>query len=73
MMENTKFDWYGYYELADSYDNENDPAKLRTGIGRFYYSSFLESRDYILNRKLFLIELPRAVELEDSYFTGCRD
>ena len=21
----------------------------------------------------FLIELPRAVELEDSYFTGCRD
>ena len=23
--------------------------------------------------KLIRIELPRAVELEDSYFTGCRD
>ncbi len=51
---NDNFDWYGYYELANSYLNEKDIAKLRTGMGRFYYSSFLESRDFILENNLFL-------------------
>ena len=53
MLTKTKFDWRKYFELAKSYNGENDSAKLRTGIGRFYYSAFLESRDYIINRKLF--------------------
>ena len=51
---NDNFDWYGYYELANSYLHEEDIAKLRTGMGRFYYSSFLESRDFILENNLFL-------------------
>lgn len=59
MRNNKKFDWCEYYELAKSY--ENDSAKLRTGIGRFYYSSFLNSRDYIINRKLFLNEINRDI------------
>lgn len=53
-MKNHDFDWYEYYELANSYINEEDIAKLRTGMGRFYYSSFLESRDFILENKMFL-------------------
>ena len=53
-MKENNFDWYEYYELANSYSDEEDIAKLRTGMGRFYYSSFLESRDFILENNLFL-------------------
>lgn len=53
-MINEVFDWYRYYELAASYKNSEDAAKIRTAIGRFYYSSFLESRDYIFENKTFL-------------------
>jgi uncharacterized Zn finger protein len=53
-MKDNDFDWYEYYELANSYSNEEDIAKLRTGMGRFYYSSFLESRDFILENNMFL-------------------
>ena len=53
-MIDNDFDWYDYYKLADSYSKEEDIAKLRTGMGRFYYSSFLESRDFILDNKMFL-------------------
>lgn len=54
MSEKEKFDWCEYYILGKSYQNEKDRAKLRTGINRFYYSSFLKSRDFILENKLFL-------------------
>lgn len=53
-MKDSEFDWHEYYELADSYSGEEDIAKLRTGIGRFYYSSFLKSRDFILENNMFL-------------------
>lgn len=49
MTSDEKFDWYDYYLLAESFDTD-DSAKLRTGINRFYYSSFLESRG-LSNRK----------------------
>ena len=39
-MNSNNFDWYEYYELANSYSDEEDNAKLRTGIGRYYYSFF---------------------------------
>ena len=61
MSNNEKFDWYRYYEHAQSYHDETDPAKLRTGIGRFYYSSFLESRDFILENKTFLNKFNRKI------------
>ena len=66
MLNNTKFDWYKYYELAKSFENENNSAKLRTGVGRFYYSAFLESRDYIINRKLFLDKKSKKTMLSTS-------
>ena len=53
-MNSNNFDWYEYYELANSYSDEEDNAKLRTGICRYYYSSFLESRDFILENNIFL-------------------
>ena len=58
---NDNFDWYGYYELANSYLNEKDIAKLRTGMGRFYYSSFLESRDFILENNMFLNQINEKI------------
>ena len=53
MKEDKKFDWYDYYLLAESFQT-GAPAKLRTGINRYYYSSFLESRDYLIENKIFL-------------------
>ena len=47
MKHDEKFDWYNYYLLAKSFQTENT-AKLRTGINRYYYSCFLESRDYLI-------------------------
>ena len=52
-MKSDNFDWHEYYELANSFLNEEDIAKLRTGMGRYYYSSFLESRDFILENNCF--------------------
>lgn len=53
MKKDEKFDWYNYYLLAESFKTD-DPAKLRTGINRYYYSSILESRDYLIENKIFL-------------------
>lgn len=61
MANKDNFDWYEYYKLADSYSIEYDPAKLRTGIGRFYYSSFLESRDFILENNIFLNDFNKNI------------
>lgn len=66
MLNEGKFDWYNYYELAISYKNENNTAKLRTGIGRFYYSTFLESRDFIIGKKLFLDNKSKKTMLSTS-------
>lgn len=60
-MKENNFDWYEYYELANSYSDEEDIAKLRTGMGRFYYSSFLESRDFILKNGMFLNHLNEKI------------
>ncbi len=61
MSDEKKFDWFEYYKLAKSYNNEKNAAKLRTGIGRFYYSSFLESRDYILKNNIFLNKISKKI------------
>ena len=61
MSDEENFDWYEYYQLASSYSNEENKAKLRTGIGRFYYSSFLESRDYILKNHMFLDKISKNI------------
>lgn len=61
MSNEAKFDWYMYYLLAISYNNEDNSAKLRTGIGRFYYSSFLESRDFLLDNNIFLNKINKQI------------
>ena len=63
MLNNPKFQWRRYFELANSWENESNPAKLRTGIGRFYYSCFLESRDYIITKKMFLNKINKNIML----------
>ena len=66
MLNTDKFDWHEYYKLANSYNNENDSAKLRTGIGRFYYSTFLESRDFIIENELFLSKISKDIMLSST-------
>lgn len=53
MKTKEEFDWHDYYTLAESLKTEHT-AELRTGINRFYYSSFLESRDFLIKNKIFL-------------------
>ena len=54
MCDEKSFDWKEYVKLANSYMNENNPAKQRTGISRFYYSSFCSSRDLINKKETYL-------------------
>lgn len=61
LNSNEKFDWHRYFKHAASYQNEIDAAKLRTGIGRFYYSAFLESRDHIIENKIFLNNFSKRI------------
>lgn len=61
MSSYKRFDWIEYYKLAVSYKKEKDAVKLRTGIGRFYYSSFLKSRDYILENNKFIDESSKKI------------
>lgn len=56
MTKSTPFDWYNFFELANSFINSDDQAKQRTGISRFYYSAFCSSRDYINEKQIFLNE-----------------
>ena len=47
------FDWYEFYKVADSFSNSDNPAELRSGISRFYYSAFCTCRDYIIKHRLW--------------------
>lgn len=49
-----EFDWDDFYLLAESFINENNDAKLRTGINRFYFAPFCKSRDILIENNLFL-------------------
>ncbi len=53
-MSNNRFDWCDFWNLGNSYSNENDKAKLRTAISRFYFSSFCISRNHLLKNNIFL-------------------
>ena len=54
MSEQEPFDWNDFYILGNSYLTTIDPAKQRTGISRFYYSAFCNSRDMINKNKTYL-------------------
>ena len=54
MTEQEPFDWNDFYILGNSYLTTINPAKQRTGISRFYYSAFCNSRDMINKNKTYL-------------------
>jgi hypothetical protein len=66
MSKKEKFDWCDYYHLGKSYKNEDDAAKLRTGVDRFYFSSFLKSRDYLLDNRIFLGKESKEIMTSES-------
>lgn len=53
MISEEKFDWCEYYKFADSFSSSDNPAELRSGISRFYYSAFCTCRDYIIEHRLW--------------------
>ncbi len=53
MSSEEKFDWCEYYNFADSFSGSDNPAELRSGISRFYYSAFCICRDYIIEHRLW--------------------
>lgn len=53
-MINNNFEWNDFYFLAKSLMKENDIASQRTSISRFYYGCFCSSRDYVIEKELFL-------------------
>ena len=53
MSSEEKFDWCEYYNFADSLSTSDNPAELRSGISRFYYSAFCTCRDYIIEHRLW--------------------
>lgn len=56
MSKLEKFDWSKFHNLANRlYDKKNE-EKLRTGINRYYFSSFYSSRDFLIENGLFLNE-----------------
>ena len=53
MSSEEKFNWCEYYNFADSFSGSDNPAELRSGISRFYYSAFCICRDYIIEHRLW--------------------
>ena len=61
MSEEKSFDWYNFVKLANTYIDEDDPAKQRTGISRFYYGPFCSSRDLINEKQAYLNKKSRNI------------
>ena len=55
MSSEEKFDWCEYYNFANSFSSSDNPAELRSGISRFYYSAFCICRDYIIEHRLWVM------------------
>ncbi len=66
MIENEEFDWKEFTNLAVEYIDDNNPAKQRTGVSRFYYGSFCTSRDFINENKTYLNEKSKKIMTSKS-------
>ena len=40
MKQTNEFDWREFNNLADSYIEQTNEAKQRTGVSRYYYDTF---------------------------------
>ena len=54
MKEIEEFDWNEFINLGRNYLKRKSPARLRTGISRFYYGTFCSSKDFINKNKTYL-------------------
>lgn len=55
MSNEDKFDWCEFYNFANRFSDSDNPAELRCGVSRFYYSAFCICREYVYNH-LYLLD-----------------
>ena len=53
MNNKTNFDWYKFHEVGCVLYETGGEENLRTAINRFYYGSFCQARDFLLNNNIF--------------------
>ena len=54
MDRTDEFNWNDFNNLANSYINQNNKVKQRTGISRYYYGTFCTMRDFLNENKIYL-------------------
>lgn len=54
MKQTNEFDWREFNNLADSYIEQTNEAKQRTGVSRYYYGTFCTTRDFLNENDLDL-------------------
>lgn len=64
MEESEEFSWYEFNKLANSYMEQNDAAKQRTGVSRYYYGTFCTLRDFLNDNEIYLNQ--RSKEIMNS-------
>lgn len=56
MKQTNEFDWREFNNLADSYIEQNNESKQRTGVSRYYYGTFCTTRDFLNENDIYLNE-----------------
>lgn len=56
MKQTNEFDWREFNNLADSYMEQTNEAKQRTGVSRYYYGTFCTTRDFLNENNIYLNE-----------------
>jgi hypothetical protein len=56
MKQSEEFEGSEFNNLADSYINQSNEAKQRTGVSRYYYGTFCTTRDFLNENDIFLNE-----------------
>ena len=65
MKQTNEFDWREFNNLADSYIEQTNEAKQRTGVSRYYYGTFCTTRDFLNENDLDLklnLGIPKKIE-----------
>ena len=61
MKQSREFEWYDFNVLANSYINQNNESKQRTGISRYYYGTFCTMRDFLKENDIYLNKKSRNI------------
>ena len=70
MKQSEEFEWCEFNNLADSYINQSNEAKQRTGVSRYYYGTFCTTRDFLNENDIFLNEKSKQCIPKDQMFMG---